>query len=140
MAPRFHHRPARGPTHRADCSAAWRRFGAALAAFALGVQLVLSGVVVGGFAATDQTGGWVVCTHDAADQTGSGKPQPAKSHDECPACTFAQTAKIAPPLPAPPVLAAVHGRSELMPVRPVAALSLRHSPSPYSSRAPPFFA
>ena len=133
MARRFDHSPAHAPE--------WRRFGAALAAFALGAQLVLSGVVVGGVAAApDQADDWVVCTHDAADQTGSSKPQPAKSHDECPACTFAQTAKLAPTLPAPPVLAVLQGRSELMPVRPSVAGSARHSPSPYSSRAPPSFA
>ncbi|MBO0712482.1 MAG: hypothetical protein J2P47_14520 [Acetobacteraceae bacterium] len=137
MTPRFHHRSARGLTH----SPGWRRVGAALAAFALGVQLVVSGVVIRGIGvAADQTNGWVVCTHDAADQTGSGKPPPAKSQDECPACTFAQTAKLAPPLPAAPVLAALHGRSELMPVRPAVLGLARHSPPPYSSRAPPFFA
>ena len=96
MARRFHHNPA--------CPAAWRRFGAALAAFALGAQLVLSGIVIGSVAGgVDQSDdAWVVCTHDPADQTGSGTPQPAKSHDECPACTFAQSAKLAPTLPAPP--------------------------------------
>jgi hypothetical protein len=139
MALRFQPRAVRGPTH----SSAWRRFGAALAAFALGAQLVLSGLLNGSIAAAvDQSDGWVVCAHDPAapDQGGSGGPQPAKSHDECPVCTFAQTAKLAPPLPAPPMLAAPHGRSELMPVRPAVVGLARHSPSPYLSRAPPFFA
>jgi hypothetical protein len=131
MGRRSYHSPA-------DCST-WRRFGAALAAFALAAQLVLSGAVIGGLAAaTDQADDWVVCTHDAADQTGSSKPQPAKSHD-CLACIFAQTAKLAPTLPAPPVLQVLQGRAELMLVRPSVASSARHSPSPYSSRAPPSF-
>jgi hypothetical protein len=121
-----------------------RAFGAALAAFALAAQLVLSGIVVGCFvgAADQSDDAWIVCTHDAgaADQTGPGKPQPAKSHNECPAWTCAQTFKLTPPLPAPPLLAVLQGRSELMPMRPVAAAPARHSPSPYASRAPPSFA
>lgn len=139
MARRFHSRVVRGPTH----SPAWRRFGAALAAFALGAQLGLSGLLNGSIAAApNQSDGWVVCAHDpaASDQGGSGGPQPAKPHDECPACTCAQSVKLTPTLPAPPLLAILHGRSELMRVRPVAAVPLRHSPPPYSSRAPPFFA
>jgi hypothetical protein len=110
----------------------------------LGAQLVLSGVVIGGFAgAADQSDdGWVVCMHDpgTSGQTGSGNPQPAKSHDECPTCTFAQSAKLTPTLPAPPLLAVLDGRSERVVVRPVTADHTRHSPSPYSSRAPPPFA
>jgi len=131
MARWFHHSAARTPT--------WRRFGAALAAFALGAQLGLSGLLIGAVAiASDQTDGWVVCAHNPAD--GSSKPEPAKSHDECPACTCAQSVKLAPTLPEPPVLAVLQGRSERMPVLPVTAGFFRHSPSPYSSRAPPSFA
>jgi hypothetical protein len=126
---RFHHTPAT-PT--------WRRFGAALAAFALGAQLGLSGLLIGVFAAAaDQADGWVICAHD---HSGSSKPEPAKSHDECPACTCAQSVKLIPTLPEPPLLAILHGRSELIPVRPVEPVSARHCPSPYSSRAPPSFA
>jgi hypothetical protein len=121
-----------------------RAFGAALAAFALAAQLLLSGIVVGRFvgAADPSDDAWIICTHEtgATDQTGPGKPQPAKSHNECPACTCAQSFKLIPPLPAPPLLAVLHGRSELMPMRPVAAAPTRHSPSPYASRAPPSFA
>lgn len=138
MALRFHPRAVRGPTH----SSAWRSFGAAVAAFALGAQLVLSGLFNGPIAvAVDQNDGWVVCAHDPAapDPGGSGGPQPAKSHDECPACTCAQSVKLTPTLPAAPLLAILHGRSELVRVRPVAAVSFRHSASPYASRAPPFF-
>ena len=139
MAWRFHSRTVRGPTQ----GPAWRRFGAAIAAFALGAQLALSGLLNGSIAAAaGQSGGWVVCAHDPAapDQGGSGGPQPANSHDECPACTCAQSAKLIPTLPAPPLLAILDGRSERMWVRTLAAVSLRHSPSPYASRAPPFFA
>ncbi len=128
MARWFHH------------NAGWRRFGAALAAFGLGAQLALSGLLIGGLAgAADEADGWIVCSHHAAtaDESGSGSPQAPKHHDECPACTCAQSAKLTPTLPAPPLLAVLRGRSEIMPLRPVAAVSARHSPSPYSSRAPP---
>jgi hypothetical protein len=130
MARSFHHSAAQMPT--------WRRVGAALAAFALGAQLGLSGLLIGVFAvASDQADGWVICAHDAG---GSSKPEPAKSHDECPACTFAQSVKLIPTLPESPVLAVLQGRSERMPVLALDAGFARQSPSPYSSRAPPSFA
>jgi len=132
MARWFHHSAARTPT--------WRRFGAALAAFALGAQLGLSGLLIGVFAAaSDQADGWVICAHDSG-AGGSSKPEPAKSHDECPACTCAQSVKLIPTLPEPPVLAVLQGRSERMPVLALDAGFARQSPSPYSSRAPPSFA
>jgi len=132
MARWFHHSAAQTP--------AWRRFGAALAAFALGAQLGLSGLLIGAFAAaSDQADGWVICAHDPG-AGGSSKPEPAKSHDECPACTSAQFVKLIPTLPEPPVFAVLQGRSERMPVQSVAPRFVRQSSSPYASRAPPSFA
>ena len=127
---------------RSDHSSGWRTFGAALAAFAVGAQLVLSGLILGAQAgAGEQLELSAICAHDAgaADRT-PGHPAPAKSHDLCPACTCVQSGKLVSTLPASPLLEVLRGRSERMPARHVAAGAEHRLPSPYASRAPPSFA
>jgi hypothetical protein len=119
----------------------WRVLGATLTAFCLGVQLLVSGVVMGGMvhAAADADLA-VICTHDGTADPESGAPDPQKSHDPCPTCTCAQSHPLASPLPQAPVFAVLRGRSEPVPVRHVAADPNRHIHFPYASRAPPLSA
>jgi hypothetical protein len=116
----------------------WRALGAALAAFCLGAQLLVSGLLLGGMvqAAGDVDLG-VICSHDGQTDPASGVPDPHKSHHLCPACTCAPSHQLASPLPQAPLLAVLRGRSEPMPVRSAAAGADRHLHSPYASRAPP---
>ena len=125
---------------RSDHSSGWRTFGAALAAFAVGAQLILSGLILGAQAgAGEQLGLSVICTHDAG-ATDRTPGQPAKSHDPCPACTCVQSGKLVSTLPVSPLLEVLRGRSERMPTRRVAAGAEHRLPSPYAARAPPSFA
>ncbi len=128
---------------RSDDSPGWRTAAAALAAFAVGAQLVLSGLVLGAQTLPGaQLELSVICVHDAAtgDPTAPGHPAPAKSHEFCPACACAHSSKLVLAPPASPRLGVLHGRSEAMPVRWIAARSEHRLPSPYASRAPPCFA
>ena len=116
----------------------WRALGAALSAFCLGAQLLVSGLLIGGMVqAAPDADLAVICTHDAQGDPASGVPDPHKSHHLCPACTCAQFHPLASPLPQAPLLAVLRGRSEPLPVR-VAAAGVDHRlHSPYASRAPP---
>ena len=128
---------------RPDDRPIWHTFGASLAAFAVGVQLVLSGLLLGAQAGPAAQGDLsLICAHDpaAVDQTAPGSPAPSKSHDLCPACTCLQSGKLVSTLPASPVLTVLRGRSEAMPARRVAAGAWHRLRSPYGSRAPPSFA
>ena len=119
---------------------AWRAAAAALAAFALAAQLLVSGLLAGSMVrAPGEASLTVICTHDGAiEQTGApGTPEPQKSHDLCQVCTCTQSAKLVSTLPMPPVLAILRGRSESVPVWSVASGAERHLHSPYASRAPP---
>jgi hypothetical protein len=127
--------------HSHDCPA-WRVFGAALGAFAIAVQLVLSAWFIGqAAAADDQASLGVICSHDpaaAADDTG-GPPAP-HPHGQCVACACPQSAKLLGPLPAPPRVVVAYSPAQTL--RPERVLLATHpkSPSPYASRAPPFSA
>ena len=135
MVPRSHDTPA------------WRVFGAALGAFAIAVQLLLSAWLVvqattaGSQADLTQADLAVICTHDPAATTDDGAPPPAPhQHGQCPACAVPQSAKLLAPLPAPPVLLVLRPHSQ--PLRTYVGLAATElaSPPPYASRAPPFSA
>jgi DUF2946 family protein len=132
-------------SRRSDTLPTWRALGAALTAFCLGVQLLVSGLSMGGMVRAAADSGLaadlaVICTHDGpADQT-SGGPDPQKPHELCPVCTCAQFHPLTPPLPQAPLFAILRGRSERLPVRQAAADADHHVHAPYASRAPPLFA
>jgi hypothetical protein len=121
---------------------AWRVFGAVLGAFAIGIQLLLSGWLIGQVAAAaEQADMLVVCSHDpsgAADD--NGIPPAHGSHSQCPACACPLSAKLLAPPPASPSIAVPRLRSEALPsVTHVVPAELRRH-SPYASRAPPLSA
>jgi len=116
---------------------AWRLIGATLAGFAIGVQLLLSGFLIGQVAmAADQPELSVICSHDPG-ASGPGIPSGPPSHGQCPACACPHSAKLFVPPPATPSFVVLRSRSE--PLR----LTASHLPgehdfhSPYASRAPP---
>jgi hypothetical protein len=122
---------------------AWRAFGAALGAFAIGAQLLLSGLLVGHIAlASDQAEFSVICSHDPAGaaggvDNGTGAPSGPQSHDQCPACACPQAAQLFAPPPASPRFTVLRPRSQRLVSyagHVVAALDVH---SPYASRAPP---
>jgi hypothetical protein len=124
---------------------AWRVFGAVLGAFAIAVQLVLSGWLIGLAAAAadqaaDQAGLAVICSHDPAATTDdSGAPPAPHSHSQCPACA-PQSAHLFAPPPAPASHAVARPLSEPLPVRSDFAATELRLVSPYLSRAPPLSA
>jgi hypothetical protein len=127
---------------------AWRVFGAALGAFAIGVQLLLSGwLLIQAAAAANpadlsQADLAVICTHDpaaTADDTGI-PPAAPHQHGQCPACACPQSAKLLAPLPTPPVFAVLRPRSQAPQAFAGVFTTEPRSPSPYASRAPPFSA
>jgi hypothetical protein len=122
---------------------AWRVFGAAAGAFALGFQLLVTGWLIGQMAGpAGQVDAAVICARDsgASSGAGGGAPAPA-SHKGCyGGCWCPQFAKLlAPP---PTLFSFVVLRPHLH--APHADLSvvatLARSPSPYASRAPPISA
>jgi hypothetical protein len=118
----------------------WRALGAALAAFCLGAQLLVSGLLMGSMVQAADADLAVICTHDGQSDPASGAPDPHKAHHLCPVCTCAQFHQLGSPLPQAPLLAVLRGRSEPLPVR-VAATGADHRlHSPYASRAPPLTA
>jgi len=118
---------------------AWRAFGAALGAFAIGAQLLLSGWLIGqvAAAATDQTDFLIVCAHDASATRDGGTAPSPKSHDQCPACACPQSAKLFAPPPAWPNIVVLRPRSQPMQASTSHVPSRHHDHSPYASRAPP---
>lgn len=121
---------------------AWRVFGAMLGAFALGIQLLLSGwFIVQIAAAADQADFAVICTHDrAAADEGSGAPSAPDQHGQCPVCACLQAAQLLGPPPAASSHAVTEPRSERLPTRAEVIATEPSFRSPYSSRAPPFSA
>src|SRR5262249_27618283 len=119
---------------------AWRLFGAALGAFAIAVQLLLTAWLIGqAAAAADGADLAVICTHDQPAPAGDdgGAPAAPKSHGACPACACPFSAKVLAPPPSLIFVAAPRLSSQAM--RPAAtprptALRFR---APYASRAPP---
>ena len=126
---------------RVDRMTTWRALAAALAALSLGVQLLVSGLLVGSMVHTAADADVaVICTHDGSTDPASGTPAPHQDHDLCPVCTCAQFTNLASPLPQPPLFAVLRGRSEPLPVRQVAADADHRVHFPYASRAPPLSA
>jgi hypothetical protein len=124
-----------------DDTPAWRVFGAALVAFSIVIQLLVSGLLVGPLAAAvDQPELSVICSHSAAGagvRDDGGVPSTPQSHDQCPACACPQLAKFFATAPISPTLTILRPRSQRL------AAYAAHVPadldfhSPYASRAPP---
>jgi hypothetical protein len=119
---------------------AWRLFGAALGAFAIAIQLLLTGWMIGQAAAAANSPDLaVICTHDQQVPAGDdgGVPVAPKSHGACPVCACPFSAKVLAPPPALVFVAAPRVSSQAM--RPAAAprpAAFRFRPA-YASRAPP---
>jgi hypothetical protein len=135
---------------RSQHTPAWRLLGAALGAFAIGLQLLVSAFLIVQAAGADSQAGLgeadlaVICTHDpagAAPADDTGAPPAPHQHDrQCPACACPQWAKVLAPLPTPPVLLVLRPLSQRLQTHAVVAATQLASPSPYASRAPPFSA
>ena len=116
---------------------AWRLLGATLAGFAIGVQLLLSGLMIGHVAmAAEQSELSVICSHDPG-ATDPGLPSGPPSHGQCPACACPQWAKLIVAPPAAPSHAVVLPRSEPLRVAASQVPDEHYFHSPYASRAPP---
>jgi hypothetical protein len=116
---------------------AWRLFGAMLAGFAIGIQILLSGFLIGHAAvAADQSELSTICSHDRG-MGGPAVPAGPASHDQCPACAFPQSASHFAPPPASPSFAVMLPRSEPLQVAACQVPDERYFHSPYASRAPP---
>jgi hypothetical protein len=126
---------------RSDDIPTWRALGAALSAFCLGAQLLVSGLLMGGAVhASADVDVAIICTHDGQSDPASGTPDPQQNHDLCLACTCAQSQQLASPLPQTPLFAVLRGRSEPLPTRRATVDAGRHVHAPYASRAPPLSA
>ena len=126
---------------------AWRLLGAALGAFAIVVQLLLSAWLIvaaaaaGGQAGLTQADLAVICTHDkAAIADDTGVPPTPHPRGQCAACTCPQSVKLLAPLPTPPVIAVLRPQSRTSHAPAAVDAPQPRSPSPYASRAPPFSA
>jgi hypothetical protein len=116
---------------------AWRLFGATLAGFAVGVQLLLSGLMIGhGALAADQSELSVICSH-ASGAGDPGTPSDTDPHGQCPACACPESAKLLAAPPAAPGFAVVLPRSEPLRLTASVVPGEHDSHSPYASRAPP---
>jgi hypothetical protein len=116
---------------------AWRLFGATLAGFAIGVQLLLSGLMIGHVAvAADQSELGVICSHDPG-ASDPGTPSNTDPHGQCPACACPQSAKLLAAPPAASGFTVVLPRSEALRVAAGHVPGEHHFHSPYASRAPP---
>jgi hypothetical protein len=120
---------------------AWRAFGAALGAFAIAIQLLLSGWLIGHVAwAADEADLSVICAHDpGAIPDRDGIPAPASQH-QCPACACLHSAKLLAPPPASPTFLVLRPRSEPLRTYPDVVATEPRLHSPYASRAPPLSA
>jgi hypothetical protein len=129
---------------RSHDTPAWRVFGAALGAFAIALQLLLSAWFIAQSAAAagvSEADLAVICTHDpAATADDTGAPPAPHPHGQCAACACPQWAKLLAPLPEPPVFLVLRPHSQTLRVYAGLAATELASPSPYSSRAPPFSA
>lgn len=116
----------------------WHAIGAALGAFAMGVQLVLAGWLIAqaAAAAPDLQADLVICAHDAS-AGGNGAPIAPASHSQCAVCACLQSAKILAPPPAAPHIVLLRPRREIVTVVAVRSLHVLYVNSPYASRAPP---
>ena len=128
---------------RSDNHTVWRTLAAVLAAFAVGVQLLLSALLITAHAGMPDDGGLaVICAHDqgAADQTAPDNAPAPKSHALCAACLCVQSGKLVPPLPAAPMLVVTPAGGETLSHWRAAPRVTHRFQTPYASRAPPPFA
>ncbi len=124
-----------------DCPA-WRAFGAALGAFAIAIQVLLTAWIIGqaAAAAVDQPDLAVICAHDPAATTDGGAPAKPHPHGQCAACACPQSAQLLAPPPAPASHALPLPRSAKLPALMDFMSTQASFHSPYASRAPPFSA
>jgi hypothetical protein len=133
-------------SQRSHDTPAWRVFGAALGALAIVVQLLFSAWLIADAAAANQAALaqaelGVICTHDpAAAAADTGTPPAPHPHKQCPACACPQSVELLASLPTPSVVAVLRPQSLTPHVHAAAAVPPTRSPTPYSSRAPPFSA
>jgi hypothetical protein len=119
---------------------AWRVVGAALAAFAMGVQLVLAGWLISQSAAAAGPDLLVICSHGASPASGGGdggSPVAPGSHGQCAVCACLQSAKVLAQPPEAPRFVVLRQRAEAVPSFAVLFVHFLHVHSPYASRAPP---
>jgi len=130
MVRRSRHIPAKRPV--------WHAIGAALGAFAMGVQLVLAGWLIAqaAAAAPDLQADMVICAHEGAGG-GSGVPMAPASHGQCAVCACLQSAKILAPPPEAPHVVVLRPYVQTVAVFTAQSLDVLHVHSPYASRAPP---
>jgi hypothetical protein len=108
-----------------------------LAGFAVGVQLLLSGLMIGHVAvAADQSALSAICSH-ASGAGEPGAPAGPDPHGQCPACACPQSAKLLAAPPAASGFTVVLARSEALRVAAGHIPGEHHCHSPYASRAPP---
>jgi hypothetical protein len=132
MVRRSRHNPAKRQV--------WHLIGAALGAFAMGVQFVLAGWLIAQTAAAADLQGdlQVICAHDGAGADGgSGAPVAPGSHSQCAVCACLQSAKILAPPPVAPHIVVPLPRGVTVAVVAVRTLHVLQVHPPYASRAPP---
>jgi hypothetical protein len=116
---------------------AFRTVGATLAGFAIGLQLLLSGFLIGHVAVVaNQPDLSVICSHDPAAGD-SGIPSEQDPHGQCPACACPQSVSLFAAPSVPPSHAVVLPRSEPLRLTASHVLGEHFFHSPYASRAPP---
>ncbi len=118
----------------------WRLLATALAAFTVGVQIVLSGLWMGFAVSAARTDAAVICTHDQADVGGGTQIPVPRSHDSWPACTCAQSAQVFLAAPMTGEIGGLEPRAKVIKARAGVAVAELHYRAPYASRAPPRFA
>jgi hypothetical protein len=132
-------RSRHNPAHLAQKRPVWHAIGAALGAFAMGVQLILAGWLIAqaAAAAPDLQADVVICAHEGASGSNPGAPIAPGSHGQCAVCACLQSAKILAPPPEAPRIVLLPPHREIVAVVPVRSFHVLHVHSPYASRAPP---
>ena len=118
----------------------WRLLATALAAFTVGVQIVLSGLSMGFAVSAARADAAVICTHDQADVGGGTQIPIPRSHDSCPACTCPQSAQVFLAAPMTAEIGVLEPRAKVIKAHAGVAVAELHYRAPYASRAPPRFA
>jgi len=119
-------------------------FGAAAGAFAIGVQIFLTGWLIGHMAGpVSQADAAIICSHNPAAPSasgGSGAPAPAAHKGCCGGCCCPQLAKLLAPPPTPLRLVVLRPHSHTLHADLSVVTAKAQSPAPYASRAPPISA
>src|SRR5215469_14713736 len=127
MVRRSRHNPVNRPATRP----LWHAIGAALGAFAMGVQLVLAGWLIAqaAAAAPDLQADMVICAHEGAG--GPSAPIAPASHGQCAVCACLQSAKILAPPPEAPHVVVLRPYVQTVAVFTAQSLDVLHVHSPY---------